>query len=308
MSKGKHRWKGRIPPPRTFKLIDQFTLSDIRVGKQLEARIREFHWRYYADLALKRSEVRDKLHQSLMEAALERREIRNWQRVVGYQWCLKPLSAGGSLGMAGGRFNIGKGDPERFPAFPALYLSEDFETAASEALGQGISAQAKLTAYEQALASEKSFSRFTVSGHVETVIDLDQLDRLKPFIDIIKDFEISPDVMHKGRDLAKIMKQPLPNVIKSLRELEAALFAPNWRELPVQLGVPSTSQIFGQLVYQSGVEAIQYPSKFTGRPCLAIFPELFAHSPSIVALNEDTPPRKDVITQLDRETYTRLCR
>ncbi len=309
MSKGKRRRSGGFTPaPRTFKLIDQFTLSDIRAGKKFEARIREFHWRFYADLVLQRAEVREELHKAVMKAALEGREINKWQRVIHYRWSLKPLSAGGSLGSSGGRFNIGRGDTERFPAFPALYLASDFETAISESLGQGLKTQGKLTAFDQALAGEKSFLRFTVSGRVETVIDLEHLERLKPVIDIIKEFRISPEVMKLGRELANEMKAPPPTLIRSLRDLETALFVPNWRELPIQLGIPSTSQIFGQLVYQSGVEAIHYPSKFTDRPCMAIFPELFARSPSFIALDDEAPPRKDVIMRLDRETWPSLCR
>ena len=118
---------------------------------------------------------------------------------------------------------------------------------------------------------------------------------------------MSPELQKLGRELAKELKGDPPRLIKTSRELLDALLAPKWRELPMQLGIPSTSQIFGQLVSQSGVEAISYPSKFSGRSCLAVYPQSFVGASSYLVLDGD-PPRKDVTARLDRENWSSLCR
>jgi hypothetical protein len=123
-----------------FKRIDRFTLAGLRAGKNFETRIRQFHWRLYAELAEQRSRIGDKLHKAILEAAVEDFPFNNWQRMVKNRWALKPLSARGSLGMPGGRFNIGAIEPA-FAPFPALYIASDKPTAFQELLGQDLEAR-----------------------------------------------------------------------------------------------------------------------------------------------------------------------
>jgi RES domain-containing protein len=75
-----------------------------------------------------------------------------WSRIQDYRYSMTPLSLVGSL-MQGGRFNIGNDiDPSQFPAFPALYVAEDYETAyAEKAEGAG-----KATGNSSALAHPHS--------------------------------------------------------------------------------------------------------------------------------------------------------
>jgi hypothetical protein len=290
-----------------FTLIDRFTLAGIRAGQDFEKRIREFQWAFYAHLAQQRAEVRDRLHRALLEAAVDRFEFSKWQRLVKYRWTLKPLSSAGSLGFPGGRFNIGAVDPS-FSTFPALYLSQELETAFQETLGQRSDAKGELSAFEIALTRRTSISLFSLSGKVHTVLDLRQPERLKPFVDIIKNFTISAELRRTSRVLAREMKMPVPKLlVTSVKELLSVLLMENWRELPIQVAVPSTSQLFGQLVVTAGIEAIVYPSKYDGLPCIAIFPEAFAISSSHVVL-EGQPPRQDVVTRLDQSTWQKLSR
>ncbi|UPT74155.1 MAG: hypothetical protein M0D55_20465 [Elusimicrobiota bacterium] len=48
---------------------------------------------------------------------------------------------------------------------------------------------------------------------------------------------------------------------------------PNWRQWPSLFGVPNSSQIFGQLAVEAGIEGVIYPSKFNERPNVAIYPK-----------------------------------
>jgi hypothetical protein len=159
---------------------------------------------------------------------------------------------------------------------------------------------------EVALTRRDSIVIYSVSGKVQTVIRLDQPDRLQPFVDLIKGFSVSPELGRMNRELAKEMKAPpFKSIVTTVKELLDAIMVENWRELPVQLGIPSASQVFGQLAAQAGAEAIVYPSKFNENPCIAIYPQMFASSSSYVVL-DDAPPRKDVVSRLDRNSWPAL--
>ena len=70
--------------------------------------------------------------------------------------------------------------------------------------------------------------------------------------------------------------------------------------------VPYSSQIFGQLVAEAGIDGILYPSKFTGKDCLAIFPQNFDDSSgSFLELDGDLPPVVK-IRRLDAKTWNEL--
>ncbi|MDE2313913.1 MAG: hypothetical protein KGL04_07050 [Elusimicrobia bacterium] len=46
--------------------------------------------------------------------------------------------------------------------------------------------------------------------------------------------------------------------------------------------VPISSQLFGQLAADAGIEGIVYPSKFSGKDCLAVFPQNFENESYVV--------------------------
>ena len=70
----------------------------------------------------------------------------------------------------------------------------------------------------------------------------------------------------------------------------------------MQYNLPAASQIFGQLVHASGIEAIVYQSKYSGGKCLAAFPEKFAKSKSFIEL-DDEPPQGIETKRLDADTW-----
>jgi hypothetical protein len=68
-----------------------------------------------------------------------------------------------------------------------------------------------------------------------------------------------------------------------------ALQDPNWRFWPIHFDVPTTPQLFGQIVVDAGIEGIAYTSVLTKKPCLVIYPQNFANSSSYVQLDDPTP-------------------
>jgi hypothetical protein len=83
---------------------------------------------------------------------------------------------------------------------------------------------------------------------------------------------------------------------------------PDWRVIPAMFGGQVTSQMFGRIACEAGIEAIRYPSiRNPGHLCLAIFPQNFDHSNSYFELEDpgpDDPP--SVIRRLDRHTWRDL--
>lgn len=269
----------------TFILLDQFSVADIHKWSAFKDQFLKYHWDYYNELAYQRSQIADEIKKSLLEAAQKTFAFEKWQRAVKYKYALKPFSVVGSLvDPAGGRFNIGDINPSQFPPFPALYLASDKNTAYQELLCQKIDPDQENRALDFALSSPESVVNISLSGSLDSVINLREEEKLQLFIDLIKDFSI-PDYLRKA---AKNIGEREPDLIRTVSKLVDSLLDPNWRLWPIQFDVPVASQIFGQLVAEAGIEGILYISKFTGKNCLAIFPQNFEES-SFVKLDDDAP-------------------
>jgi hypothetical protein len=94
-----------------------------------------------------------------------------------------------------------------------------------------------------------------------------------------------------------------PTAVRNLKQLKALLFAPDWAFFPTFLDIPHNSQIFGLFAKLAGVEGLVYPSKFTGRKCLAVFPENI-NGDSFVELKDRAPD--GTITVLNKDTWKDL--
>ena len=254
----------------TFFILDKFTLEDIKRWATLRDKILRYHWEYYSSLAYQRSKVTDEIREALVEAAEGPFTIPGWQRIVKYQYTLTPLSAAGSLVDIGGRFNIGDIDAARFTPFPALYLASDRETAMQEALGQGAHEE-ELSGLEFALTKTTSITAVAVNGSLDSVINLNHPERLDRFMRIIKDFVVAG----KLTTMAKESGWVPPGLIQTVPQLLDSMLFRDWRQWANLYDVPVSSQIFGQLVMNAGIEGIVYPSKFNGRENLAVFPQAF---------------------------------
>jgi hypothetical protein len=290
--------RARVPARRAPVLFEQFTLNDLQRWAAWGAQGRLFHSKWYNDLAYQRSLILDKIRSSLAAAA-EPFPFQDWQRVGRYKYALHPLSIQGSLKMAG-RFNIANLDPTQFSPFPALYLASNRETAMQEVLGQDASATGALTAFDLALAKPDAIFNVPVRGALQRVINLDKPEKLQPFMDLIKDFSLDPEIVR----MATSNSMPPPFLIRTVEKLIEAVVWPDWRQWPALFAVPSTSQLLAQLALDAGVEGIVYRSKFNGQQNLAAFPQAFTGT-SYIELADDAPPEVK-IRRLDTSTAKAL--
>lgn len=292
----------RRHPPKNFEVyvLEQFNALEADKWRQFSSELLRIQWDWYIELAFQRREIKEEIRDSLL-GITEPFAFSGWQRVVKAKWSLRPLSAAGSIIDPGGRFNIGEIDEERFPVFHALNFSEDKKTALCESILHDVDVQG-YTPVELALASPESRSNFSVSGNIESVINLKNLDNLQTFVDLIKNFKLSQSLL----DRAKRLKYPL-KMIRTLNELLEAILDKNWRQAASLYDIPAPSQIFGHLVYSAGIEGIVFPSRFTGCSNLAVFPKNFHRSDSSIELDDETPPEYNICRRLDRFTWKRLC-
>lgn len=301
--RGQRRFLNRkrsIPAPRipVVHIFDTFTLESLRKGRRIMADVLRFAWDHYSALQHQRSAVAEEIAEALACARSGPFPFSGWMRVVDYQFTNHPLSAVGSVkSMAGGRFNIGDLDPIKFAPFPALYLASDHKTVLAETLGQPGESDG-LTQDELALRSKRSYSCVAVNGMMETVIDISEMARLRQFVDVIGEFKLPVAI----RENAKRLGIP-GGIVSSIAELETALFALHWRAMPMQMGVPASSQIFGQLVARAGIEGIVFPSvrSGSGGTSLAVFPQNLQGDSFVQLADPAAPATKHV--RLDARTW-----
>lgn len=277
--------------------IESGLIADIPATKARYEQLIQFHWEYYSELAFQRNQVYDSLKSSVRERAAPF-EFSKWQRAVKYKYSLDPLSPKGSLVDPGGRFNIGAIDAARYPVFPALYLASDKGTALAELLGRG-EPGSSLTAEELALTKSDSIAAVSVSGRIESVLDVRDGRNLAGFVDLTKNFRFSGPLTAKARRLGL---SHLLRLVKTASRMVELLQDRNWRVMPMRLDCPSVPQVFGRIVMDAGIEGIIYSSVLTEKPCLVVYPQNFPSTSSYVEL-DDPAPAKNVRTRIDATTF-----
>ncbi len=290
----KHFWKFKSHK----KLIDCYgKIDDILRSKAIFKEIYKYQWDYYSELAFQRSLIKDKIKQAFLNKTTSNFVFSDWQRAVKWRYSNHPLSAKGSLHDPGGRFNIGNIDPSRYPPFPAIYIASNRSTALTEIIPKKESSE--LLSYEElALTSVDSLTIVKIKGQIETAFDLTNENNLDEFVDLIKGFTIS----HEIKNRAKKLNIETPKAVKSKEELLKTLLADHWRFNPMQYDIPSNTQIFGQIIYESGIEAIIYPSVISKEPCIVVYPTNFKNTNSYVEIC-DPPPIIQVPYKLDSSTF-----
>lgn len=281
------------------ELLDSGLIGDIAKSKQFFEQKAQFNWEYYSELAYLRNQIYDRLKSSLSEAASPF-EFSTWQRAVKYKYSLAPLSTKGSLADPGGRFNIGGIDPARFPVFPALYLASNKKTALAELLGRSGPTN-NLTPEDLALANPTSITILSVSGKLESALDIRIPKNLTAFVSLIRDFKLSNKLARKAKSLGL-----QPRLVRHASSLVKELQSPRWREWPMGYDVPAPAQIFGRIVLDAGIEGILYDSVLTNSPCCAIFPQNFSNSSSYVELDGPCPP-ETTHKRIDCNTFTNFA-
>ena len=91
--------------------------------------------------------------------------------------------------------------------------------------------------------------------------------------------------------------------VQNVVQLKKSIYNKDWRVDPNIHEIPSTSQVFGQLAKEAGIEAILYKSTKHSRTglCIAVFPENLKNSESYIKL-EDCP-KAIVNKKMDSETF-----
>lgn len=287
-----------IPRP----LLEQFTTADLRQWKQISAEHRVFTHRQFFDLDAQRIANYKILCDSLQNVPSITVNLNRWVRVVNFKYSLNPLSAKGSITWVGGRFNIGKRvNSIRFPPFGALYIAEDAETAYREYFALKANETSEgLSRKELALKNNVSYSNIYVKGSIDNVFDLTKSKNLKAFIGITKNFEITDDI----KEHAKEIGLGIPRLIKTADDLKKCLLEQNWRRFPTLFDLPSNSQVFGKMLYDSGFEGVLYKSTKCDSKCLAVFIDNFKNSTSIVEIAGEHPEEiKNTILNSDTYEY-----
>lgn len=273
-------------PPKLYQL-EQFTHADLARWKSLSERLDELNREYYFALESQRAAHRSELLEALRRRPAAPLHLTNWIRIVPYRYCLEPLSPLGSIRGFGGRFNIGQEIGEgSFRSFPALYLASSFQTAYREYHGLDRNSRMNgLTPEELSLGTQDGFLVAKFDGALQSVFNSLDADALKPFVEIIRKFQI-PRRIHQ---LARQLKIEDLDLVRTVGRLQRILTAKDWRAQPVQFDIPAPSQIFGQLLRDAGYEAVAYPSARSEELCIALFPENLRNSESYVRIAGDYP-------------------
>lgn len=280
-------------------LLESASLSEMRARKAHTQALLDYHWKYYSELAGQRKKIQEALFSTLVEGASGPVERNRWQRAMKLQYALHPLCVVGNLNsQAGGRFSIGKKlNHLHFPPFPAFYAAVDRETAEFELLCQE-NTEKQLSNYDFALTQKESIAVVSVSIRLDKCFDLRSAKPLRKFVNKIRHFTLSADLIRMAKNLGITP----PNVVTTTSQLRETLLAPNWREAPMNCDVPANSQIFGQLLSESGIEGVLYPSRMTGRDSIAVFTRNLGKSDSWVKL-DDQPLVEGVPIQLGGSNF-----
>ena len=281
--------------------LEKFTSADLRTWQRQSENLERYQVQLYYHLEGLRSLHRAQLGEALSETKPTELILNDWVRILDYQYSLQPLSAAGSL-VRGGRFNIGNDlDPAKFPAFPALYLAENYQTAYEERFGTVPPTELGIEGHEFALREPDSFSAVNISGKAFNLFDLRSARSLRKFVEIISKFEMPSEL----KELATSVGIRGPLLVTKPGELKSSLLAQDWRMYPSQYEIPANSQAFGRLLLESRFDGVIYPSTKGPRNCLALFPTNFVDSESYVEVADKAPPGATKL-KLDSSTWKEI--
>lgn len=288
--------------PKAGVELERFTDADLRTWTRQSEDLQRYHVELFFHLEGQRSLRHDDLCDALRQSKPASILVDRWVRIIDYKYSLQPLSAAGSL-VRGGRFNIGNDlDPGKYPAFPALYLAADYDTAYAERFGTRSSVSGHLKGHEYALRTPGSFTSVNLKGQLHNLFDLRNVKNLRQFAEIITEFDLPKEL----RNLATSAGIKGPLLVKSVAQLKLNLLAHNWRLYPSQYEIPGNPQVFGRLVNEAGFDGILYASTIGPKACIALYPNIFSGSESHVGLADDAPAGATQ-TRLDRETWREIA-
>jgi RES domain-containing protein len=285
------------PPPRrgtqpteTHGVLELERFSDENLARwnALSKDLDQLHAALYFGVLPERRRVREELLDALRSTPLLDMPLQRWTRVITFQYSDEPLSAAGSLHGYGGRFNPGTDlDPDTLNPWPALYVAEDPETALREKFQMAANDKVEgLSRDELALTSATSYASVTLSGHLHRVFDLTTPSHLTAVAKVLARIKMPAIVRQIQRRLGIAHRDM--RMVTTARQLYAAVLTNNWRQKPVQFGLPASSHILAELIRAADVEAILYRSTKAPGRCLAVFPDQLT-SDSFIELADTAP-------------------
>lgn len=287
-------------PKQHTKLLNRYTDKSLQEWSKLKSNINEYWLRLHFELEAQRVQHHDELLQVLRDSNLMEIEFSGWVRIVDYQYSLSPISSTGSLSRSG-RFNYGQDiNPSQFTPFNALYIANDEATAYEEKFSLGDSLENNKLSEDELLLNTavQSYSTVFVKGKFTSLFDLTDSKNLCTFLDIIKRFKVSKEIIELGKSIGR----PTKVIVDTVDILQQTILTANWRYYPMQLNIPANSQVFGKLVMDAELEGIMYPSnKDAAGSCIALFPKNI-NADSFVAL-QGRVPKQVKHRRLDKRSW-----
>ena len=254
--------------------LDRFSEANLNRWREISNDLDELQSVLYFNLVPERRRHRDDLLQAVATATPLSLELKSWARIVTYRYSNAPLSCAGSLQAYGGRFNAGVDldqDVGMGP-WPALYVGSDYETAFREKFQLSSDARVSgLSPEELALQQGQSHSAVFVNGHLSRVFDMRTPAALEGIARVLGRIRMPA----RAKDLKKKLSIPPGGITMILngRSLYKAMVEQNWRQMPVQFGLPAPTHIIAELLRAAEFEAVLYHSTKGPGDCLAIYPD-----------------------------------
>jgi hypothetical protein len=286
--------------------LDRFSEANLNRWREISNDLDELQSVLYFNLVPERRRHRDDLLQAVATATPLSLELKSWARIVTYRYSNAPLSCAGSLQAYGGRFNAGVDldqDVGMGP-WPALYVGSDYETAFREKFQLSSDARVSgLSPEELALQQGQSHSAVFVNGHLSRVFDMRTPAALEGIARVLGRIRMPA----RAKDLKKKLSIPPGGITMILngRSLYKAMVEQNWRQMPVQFGLPAPTHIIAELLRAAEFEAVLYHSTKGPGDCLAIYPDKLS-SDSFVSL-VGAPPEGVALSRLDEDSAPQLC-
>jgi len=269
-------WQSLLSKPliRDILELDRFSELSLREWSAASQNLDELEAVLYFHLEPERRKLRSQLIESLQKVKLQQFKIKNWIRLVDYQFSNEPLSCAVSLCSpeGGGRFNVGiELDPGTLHPWPALYLAQDHETAYREKFQMECRGSVDgLSPDELALNPGINYTALSLNGELHRVFNLNSDEFVAGLALILSKIKMP----QRAKELAKKLKISRKKLfmVRNSEQVRSMVLKNNWRTLPIQFGLPSHSHILAELIKAAGYEAILYKSTKGPGNCLAVFP------------------------------------
>lgn len=297
------RKKHQPPPPRHTTpqppagILELERFNDASLTKWLDVSrdLDQLAGELFYSLRPAQNRLREDIIHALTSVGGKALSIHNWCRIVSYRYSLQPLACVGSMLTIGGRFNPGAElDADTMTPFPALYLAADYETAFREKFQIASSSIVdRLTPHELALEMGASHATVQLRGSLHNVFDM-TATHLDPVAAVFRKIKMPP----RAQALKKKLRARNSRMVTSGQDLYRTVLEFNWRQNPIQFGLPAQSQVLAEFIRAAGFEGICYQSSKGPGQCLAVFPDRLQDA-SFVQLADAAPaevryPRLDL--------------